>query len=93
MLLLIYKNGACRGGRLKSAVPAAVLLCACGLLFLIGRAIPFSAQPLRDGVSETMHSAKYHSGENAMPEGDLSDLGKAAFSDAAARWDRRSPGL
>ena len=84
VLLLIYKNGACRGGRLKSAVPAAVLLCACGLLFLIGRAIPFSAQPLRDGVSETMHSAKYHSGENAMPEGDLSDLGKAAFSDAAA---------
>lgn len=84
VLLIVYKNGACRGGRLKAAFPAAALLCAFGLLFLFCRGIPLSAQPLRTAIGEAAHNAKYHSVENAMPEGKLSDLGKASFSDAAA---------
>ena len=84
LLLLIYKNGTPFSVGLKAAVPAAVLLCAFGLLIAFGGRFPFSAQPLRTKVKDAFHAAAYHRGEYAMPEGKLSDLGEAAFSDAPA---------
>lgn len=84
LLLLIYKNGTPFSVSLKAAVPAAVLLCAFGLLFAFGGRFSFSAQPLRTKTKDALHAAAYHRGEYAMPEGKLSDLGKAAFSDAPA---------
>ena len=82
VLLLIYKNGA--RGLWKAAVPAAALLCAFGVLTAVFWQVPFSARRLRARVKEAAHTAAYHSGETAMPEGELTDLGKAVFTDAPA---------
>ena len=80
----------CKNGGLKAtSLPAASLffpgfICLLAIAALIGGIGPFSAEALRDGARRKWRELTLHSHSYAMPEGSLSDLGPAEFSDLPA---------